>query len=198
MIKPYSRVCSRHFRNGDPVSGPDMTLGKKFASPKNIERVKRAKIRSKRQQVSSSTDTVPPSDSFSDEHTHSDSRVTSGSPSQVYMSEVPSTLRAVENELNPQPHTGECAQNEVIINTALLTQIEMLESENKLLRQKLALPKKTRFGIEDIAHDDGLVKVYTGFISYAVLLSFFEFLGPSVNELSYWGGKKTVSVIKRH
>ena len=33
-VKPFSRVCSRHFRNGDPNNGPDKTLGARFASPK--------------------------------------------------------------------------------------------------------------------------------------------------------------------
>ena len=33
-VKPITRVCSRHFRNGDPANGPDKTLGARFASPK--------------------------------------------------------------------------------------------------------------------------------------------------------------------
>ena len=35
-VKQHSRICSRHFRNGDPVNGPDKSLGKKFASPKKL------------------------------------------------------------------------------------------------------------------------------------------------------------------
>ena len=34
------------------------------------------------------------------------------------------------------------------------------------------------FLVEDIAHDDNLVQMYTGFGSYVILLAFFEFLGP--------------------
>ena len=30
---------------------------------------------------------------------------------------------------------------------------------------------------------------YTGFLSYEVLLLFYEFLGPAVNNLQYWGAK---------
>ena len=33
-VKTFNRVCSRHFRNGDPANGPDKTLGARFASPK--------------------------------------------------------------------------------------------------------------------------------------------------------------------
>ena len=53
------------------------------------------------------------------------------------------------------------------------------------------------FCIEDIAHDDGLVRLYTGFISYCVLLNFYKFLGPAVNDLSYWGGRKGKSSIRK-
>lgn len=33
-VKAYSRVCSRHFRDGIVANGPEKTLGKRFASPK--------------------------------------------------------------------------------------------------------------------------------------------------------------------
>ena len=41
------------------------------------------------------------------------------------------------------------------------------------------------FSSHDIQHDDNLVRFYTGFIS------FFEFLGPVVNNLNYWDAQKT-------
>ena len=31
------------------------------------------------------------------------------------------------------------------------------------------------------------MKLYTGFASYKVLLAFYEFLGPAVDKLNYWG-----------
>ena len=42
-----------------------------------------------------------------------------------------------------------------------------------------------------------LVQLYTGFKSYEHLLLFYEFLGPSVNHLNYWGKKKTTTSRKR-
>ena len=33
QAKSHSRVCSRHFHDGDPQNGPEMTLGKRFTSP---------------------------------------------------------------------------------------------------------------------------------------------------------------------
>ena len=38
-------------------------------------------------------------------------------------------------------------------------------------------------------HDDELIRFYSGFVSYAVFLSFFNFLGPVINELRYRGEK---------
>ena len=34
------------------------------------------------------------------------------------------------------------------------------------------------------------MKLYTGFPSYEVFLAFYEFLGPAVDELTYWGDKE--------
>ena len=33
-IKPYFRVCSRHFPDGDAKKEPEVNLGKRFASPR--------------------------------------------------------------------------------------------------------------------------------------------------------------------
>ena len=35
-----------------------------------------------------------------------------------------------------------------------------------------------------------LVQFYTGLLSYTVFLAFFEFLGPVVEHLNYWGSKE--------
>ena len=82
--------------------------------------------------------------------------------------------------------------SEVIVNTALLARIEYLESENRKLtdRLKVAEDGKRFFRADEIAGNDKLVKLYTGFHSHKVLLSFFKFLGPSVNNLTYWGEKE--------
>ena len=59
------------------------------------------------------------------------------------------------------------------------------------------LKLKPYLQIAHIAHDDKLVRLYTGFTSYMVHINFFTFLGPAVNELSYWGGRKE-QTRKRH
>ena len=85
----------------------------------------------------------------------------------------------------PSP-TMEPQQN--LISAALLARIEVLEAENARLKKCLS-SKETYFGMEQIKHDDHLVSFYTGFRSYKVFLAFFQFLGPAVNKLNYWGIK---------
>lgn len=71
--------------------------------------------------------------------------------------------------------------------SALLAKMELLESEHSKVKE--TLNKKRYFRIEDIEDSDKLIFFYTGFVSYMVLNAFFEFLGPVVHELTYWGSK---------
>jgi len=73
-----------------------------------------------------------------------------------------------------------------LINQALLTRLELLESEKKKMDSK---KDKQFFHIQDIQHDDKLVQFYTGFTSFTLFLAFFELLGPAVHHLNYWGSK---------
>ena len=78
----------------------------------------------------------------------------------------------------------------VVVSSALIARIEALESKNKCKKKASSQSIEWRpFRIEDIAHDDHLIYFYTGFSSYDVLLAFYEFLGPAVDKLQYWGGK---------
>ena len=46
------------------------------------------------------------------------------------------------------------------------------------------------FTFKDIVSSDELVKLYTGFPSYEILLVFYEFLGPAVDELKDRGEER--------
>ena len=81
-----------------------------------------------------------------------------------------------------------------LVHAALTARIEFLEAQNTLLTQQLAT-SKALFQLADIEHNDILVRFYTGFPSYEILLFFYEFLGPAVHKLQYWGSK---SVTKHH
>lgn len=85
----------------------------------------------------------------------------------------------------------------VLVDKALLSRIEYLEAENKSLRSKSKAVEDVPFRAESINDNDQLFKLYTGFPTYSVFFEFFSFLGPSVNELTYWGDKESAGVRRR-
>ena len=81
---------------------------------------------------------------------------------------------------NPPSTSSQLTSSELqLINRALLARVELLEAENKQLKKALN-EKKQYFRLEDIQHDDKLVRFYTGFVSLSVFLAFFQFLAPVV------------------
>ena len=72
---------------------------------------------------------------------------------------------------------NESAENES--HSTLSARIDMLEAETKQLK---ASQRATPWRISCIAHSDKLIRFYTGFVSYEVLLAYYEFLGPSVHQ----------------
>ena len=64
--------------------------------------------------------------------------------------------------------------------------------QNKGLHHQVSSESK-HFQLSVIVHSDSLVHFYTGFQSYDMLLTFFDFLGPVINHLEYWGSKEKVS-----
>ena len=113
------------------------------------------------------------------------------------------TISSCENHDDTFVVDGACSSTSVtalaeetqgLVHAALTARIEFLEAKNKSLTQQLALPKTT-FRLADIEHNDVLICFYTGFPSYEILLFFYEFLGPAVHNLQYWGSK---TVTKHH
>ena len=45
----------------------------------------------------------------------------------------------------------------------------------------------SKFFVENVAKDDQLITFYTGFPCYESLKACYEYLGPGVNDLKYWG-----------
>ena len=67
-------------------------------------------------------------------------------------------------------------------------------SSQELLAEIVELKKKveeSKFRLENFKHDDKQVLFYTGFQSYSSLMACYNYLGPSVNCLEYWGSKRT-------
>ena len=87
----------------------------------------------------------------------------------------------------PSLSTAVDGEDSILVNTALMARIEALESEN----MRLATRKSAKFCVDKIMHNDHLVSFYTGFKSFYIFLVFFQFLGPAVDRLNYWGKKAT-------
>ncbi len=213
-VADHHRVCSEHFPNGDCTQLPSLYLGERFRSPKKIwtARGQRAAKRkstdtgsragpsAKRHlQYSTSPATIRTSSDRSDEEDFGTSTALSTPIGEVLLSdysvhELPSEC-SEESTLDTSGISGSYANESstnVIVHTALVARIEALEIENKALHRQVSCTSKP-FRLSIIAHSDSLVHFYTGFQSYDMLLTFFDFLGPVVNHLEYWGSKETVS-----
>ena len=188
-IFEHTRICNRHFLNGDVTQLPSLELGKRFSSPKKrgTERGKRAnKVR-----IPHSLLALPPVKR----------RALTPSSSCSSRAGTPETgSESVETPLSASVGEPLCSDyrvfelpgekessGDVVINTALVARIEVLEAENQKLKAQIESAKPMHFRLENIMNNDALVRFYTGFISYDVLVAFFAFLGPAVNHLHYWG-----------
>ena len=88
------------------------------------------------------------------------------------------------------------SESQVLVDNCLMARIEALEAENEMLRKQVS-SSNSFFRLENIAHDNSLVHFYTGFQSYEVLLAFYDFLGPAVDDLIYWGSKSSSTCARR-
>jgi len=98
-------------------------------------------------------------------------------------------------ELPDDGSTATSSSQQHLVETALLARIEFLDAQLEKL-QKNKMTKSQPFSIDQIKHNDHLVSFYTGFPSFAVFLEFYQFLGPAVDKLHYWGAKPDTG--KRH
>ena len=210
-VKPHTRVCSRHFMNGDPKNDPQANIGRRFASPvKNgSDRTTRAIERQQTRRnlevrlILSSDDASGSSADQSVSNLPELPTVTESSAEAISTDAEPMTVLVGEQllddyqviDLPDDPSTmtdneagpSSASADEGLVSTALLARIEFLEAECSRLQKNES--KRQHFGIDAIKHDDHLVSFYTGFPSFAIFLAFFHFLGPVVNKLQYWGSK---------
>ena len=212
-VADHHRVCSQHFPNGDCTQLPSLYLGKRFRSPKKswTARWQRAAKRksadtgdkagpcAKRhlEYSTSPATTRKSSDQSGGEESGTSSLCTPIGEvllSDYSVHELPSEC-SEESALDVSGLSGSYANESstnAIVSTALVARIEALEIENKALHRQVSSTSKP-FRLSVIAHSDSLVNFYTGFQSYDLLLTFFDFLGPVVNHLEYWGSKEKAS-----
>ena len=173
-IKPHMRVCSRHFRGGDATSAPNAAVGKRFASPKKqwTPRARRATLRNRvKERMSFSRSTTPVSSQCTPEPQEEPLSAREESPLIVSAGEVLSCDHQVHElysdtqdeesfaSADPSCAAAGSSDTQVTVNTALLARVEVLESENRRLKEKLQVlsSKRRGFRVEDISHDDSLV-----------------------------------------
>ena len=216
-VKPHTRVCSRHFMNGDPKNGPQANIGRRFASPvkKGSDRTTRAIERQQTKRNLEVQSILSGDNSVSGGSGDPSSRisclpqlqtVTESSVETAPTDSEPMTVLVGEQllddyrviDLPDDPSTTEAtpsSADEGLVNTALLARIEFLEAECTRLQKSDR--KQQHFGIDKIKHDDHLISFYTGFPSFAIFLSFYHFLGPVVDKLQYWGSKSSTKKRQR-
>lgn len=195
QVLDYHRVCSRHFPNGDVSQPPSLTLGKSFASPMKMS-TPRGERAVKRRKLCSQPFIVAKcrNPSVSREETPVSSSEDSLNTSQQFSSPAPCSTVSSSDIFSDSSSMSSSVSNRqsdtsVIINTALVARIEVLEAENKAMKKEMSVQRAKYFRLEDIKENDKLIRFYTGFDSYETLLAFFEFLGDAVNKLNYWGTK---------
>ena len=74
------------------------------------------------------------------------------------------------------------------------TRGNLIRNKQKTTRIRESLPNITQklfFQLENIQDDNSKVNFYTGFSSLHLLIVCFNFLGPCVNKLNYWGSTST-------
>ena len=181
-----SHKWSIYFPDGDASKSPNMCLEKRFSSPiKKGPRAKRAKQREEYRQslASSFAMSATPTSSLAQQHPLLTNAVGEQLESDYSVHELPSectpsTLSATD--------TPTSQQADPLIHASLVARIEYLEAKIECSEKD----KKTSFmyfRTEQIPHNDDQVLFYTDFISFALFLSFYEFLGVAVNQLNYWG-----------
>lgn len=135
-VKPHSRVCSRHFLNGDPSQIPSLHLGKRLYSPKKKAPVKRMALKSpdnqfrppKRPALSTSPAPVCLSSS------HGSSSYAHGESSDTDSSLFASIGEPLVSDYSVHELPGMSSVNDsdnVVLNAGLLARVEYLEAELK-------------------------------------------------------------------
>ena len=136
QLRDHSRVCCRHFRDGDSTKEPLVTLGKRFASPIKGKhpRAKRAKAREAAKPITELSGPQSPGVNLSS--------------SVTCMEEGPSKCGESSNTPSLPVQPGDAASpsqsTAVMVSSALLARIECLEAENSFLKASTSKPRSGR------------------------------------------------------
>ena len=145
VITPESRVCSRHFRDGNPKNPPSIHLGEKFTSGPSIE-TERGKRRASREVARNVTKrprtSSIPCTSTPQSTPKSTPRVTPDGSREWSESSSVSLVATDSEPFLSQTSSPHYAHNlQVTVNVALASQVEMLTAENQKLKSQLSESK---------------------------------------------------------
>ena len=69
------------------------------------------------------------------------------------------------------------------------------ELTSNLENTKMKLQKQL-FRVKNVCDDDSKVRFYTGFITFSALMACFNFLGPTVDKLTYQSNNTNINLVK--
>lgn len=106
----------------------------------------------------------------------------------LLLSQPKSRKPSKEHEPLPTP-----AKRKIPLEDAVLEGVENEDDERIRMKQKIDLLRKQiqveKFGLQQFCGSDSDIRFYAGFPDYNTLTSLYEFLGPAVTKLNYWGSK---------
>ena len=94
--------------------------------------------------------------------------------------------RLLRTPLSPPPSASTQTKSSTHSSTHIRQCVNCIALQDELKKMQVALAN-SKFGIHSLEGDDSLIRYYTGFPSFGVFRAFYDFLGPSVDQLTYWG-----------
>ena len=70
----------------------------------------------------------------------------------------------------------------------VLKQIEELETENKMLKEKIESTSKKVLSLDNIKDNPAEMRYYTSFVNFGTFMALFNYLEPKALLLKYWRG----------
>lgn len=116
-----------------------------------------------------------------------------------------STLAQCETHKEKSVQTESGIQHDKEVQTVYGKEILNAKIENMVLKNKMKVEQNQEnnnassdamLSLESLKSDDARLKLFTG-LQYNQFMTLFEFLGESVNKLTYWDGKNTKENVKK-
>ena len=209
LLKDSHRVCRRHFQFGITSHVPSKSITRLGPADPTTDRSQRKRLREIQLPLLQSPSPSKPKKTKSTSHiipSSTQSAIPTAASTSVHNSNplfhtppkhslAPQTLSCTSgNEADSEASTGDStpvhgsasSTTQATINF-LLFRLQRLQEENEKLKKEREENSPLR--IETIKNDNGLIRLYTGFQTFQLLLTFFNFLGPVVYHLKIWGSK---------